>query len=610
MPVMATILTCESISKHFGLNELFNDLSIGFGDDERVGFLGPNGAGKSTILRMLAGHIEPDSGTINRKRGSRIGYLAQEDLFEEDATAVSAVDAALSDFPMDEHDRDTKVQTVLSKFGFDQPAKPVAELSGGWKKRLSIARQFVREPDLLLLDEPTNHLDLVGIEWLEETLANVPFAFIAVSHDRYFLERVTNRVVELNPIYPEGYFSVSGNYSVFLEKRAELMESQQAQAVTLANIVRREAAFLKSQAKARRTKSKARIEEAYRLHDELKELRNRNASVQSAGIDFSGSGRRSTKLLEAKGIGKSLGGRLLFTDVSFLLSPGMRIGILGANGSGKSTLLRTLTKDIEPDEGTVTHADELRVVVFDQQREALPQDATLKEALAGQASGVEYQGQFLHINAWAKRFLFRTDQLDMPVGKMSGGEQARIFIARLMLQPADILILDEPTNDLDINSLNVLEKSLVEFSGAIILVTHDRYLMDRVCTEIIGLNGRGNVSKFVDCAEWQSMMRRQPSGDDEGKPLVKKPKGTKGRPRKALTASEERELRDIEETVQEAEAFIETCQAAVDDPDVGGDHVEAAKRWEALEDARKQLDTVYARWDFLETKSRQEPDAG
>ncbi|MGB0717140.1 MAG: ABC-F family ATP-binding cassette domain-containing protein [Phycisphaerae bacterium] len=535
---MATLLTCDSVSKHYGLNELFSDLSIGFGEGERVGFLGPNGAGKSTFLRIMAGEVDPDGGTINRKRGSRIGYLAQEDLFADDDTVESAVYEALSDLPLEEHDRATKAQTILSKFGFTEPSKPVAKLSGGWKKRLSIARQFVREPNLLLLDEPTNHLDLVGIEWLEETLAQVPFAFVAVSHDRYFLERVTNRVVELNPVYPEGYFSVSGSYSVFLEKRAELLEAQQAQALTLANIVRREAAFLKSQAKARRTKSKARIEEAYRLHDELRELRNRNDSARSAGIDFAASERKSSKLLEAKNISKTLGDKPLFKDLSLLLSPGTCLGVLGANGSGKSTLIRTLMGDLRPDEGKVWHADDLRVVLFDQQREQLPQDQTLQVALAGHSSGVEFRGQAIHVKAWAKRFLFRTDQLDMPVGQMSGGEQARIFIARLMLKPADLLILDEPTNDLDIHSLDVLEKSLVEFPGAIILVTHDRYLLDRVSTEIVGLDGRGNIKKYIDCAEWQGAMKSLKADESDATNTVKKPKGKKGRPRKPKTPAE------------------------------------------------------------------------
>jgi ATP-binding cassette subfamily F protein uup len=602
---MATLLQCDAVSKHFGVTELFNDLSISFAEGERVGFLGPNGAGKTTFLRILAEQVQPDTGTMSKKRGARIGYLAQEDLFEPGDTVLTAVSAVVDDQQLEVHQRDTQVLTILTRFGFEKPDQPVSELSGGWKKRLAIARQFVRDPDLLLLDEPTNHLDLANIEWLENTLLNVPFAIIAVSHDRYFLERVSTRVVELNPVYPEGYFSVAGSYSAFLEKRADLIESQKAQAVTLANIVRREAAFLKSHAKARRTKSKSRIDEAYRLHDELQELTQRNAQGRAAGINFDATGRRSSKLVELKGIAKTLGTQRLFQDVYYILSPGTRLGILGANGSGKTTLLRVLTKDLAPDEGSVQHAENLRIVVFDQKREELPQDQSLHVALAGTHNSVDFRGRSVHITAWAKRFLFRIDQLDMPVGQLSGGEQARILIARLMLRPADVLILDEPTNDLDINSLEVLEQSLVEFPGAVVLVTHDRYMLDRVSTEIIGLGGNGQVARYMDCAQWQAAMKEQQSR--EKAPNAKTAKAKRRSDRKPLTASEERELRDIESTILEAEEDIAACEKATHDPEISGDHVEAQKRWEALEAARKAADEVYARWEFLEAKSKGKP---
>ncbi|GAG39343.1 unnamed protein product, partial [marine sediment metagenome] len=248
------------------------------------------------------------------------------------------------------------------------------------------------------------HLDLEGITWLEETLLGVPFAFLAVSHDRYFLERVTSRVVELNPVYPDGYFSVSGNYSMFLQKRSDFLEAQQAQQVTLTNIVRREVAFLRSHAKARRSKSKSRIDDAYRVQDELRELKQRNDHTAAAGIDFEGTGRRSKKLLAAKQFAKTLGGKLLFKDVSLLLSPETRLGLLGANGSGKTTLIRVLTGDLPPDEGKIDMAENVRIVVFDQKREELPQEVSLRRALAGKNDSVDFRGRNIHISSWAKRF--------------------------------------------------------------------------------------------------------------------------------------------------------------------------------------------------------------
>jgi ATP-binding cassette subfamily F protein uup len=602
---MPTLLTCHEISKHFGMRELFHELSISFEDDEHVGFLGPNGAGKTTFLRILAGLVEPDGGRITKRRSAKVGFLPQEDRFAPGETAQSALAAALTDHPWEPHEKHTQVQITLSKFGFDQPLRPVEELSGGWRKRLAFARELIQRPDLLLLDEPTNHLDLGGIAWLEETLSTAPIAFLVVSHDRYFLERVTNRVVELNPVYAEGYFSVSGSYSTFVEKRAAFLEAQQVQQASLANIVRREEAFLKSNAKAQRTKSKVRTEEAYRLKDELRELGSRNAATLAAGVDFESTGRGSRKLLEAKGLAKSLGGKTLFTDVSLMLAPGTRVGLLGSNGSGKTTLIRVLTGALPPDQGTVVPAEGLRVVVFDQKREELPKKITLKQALAGKDDSVDFRGRNVHISAWAKRFLFRLDQLDMPVGELSGGEQARILIARLMLRPADLLVLDEPTNDLDIATLDVLEESLREFPGAIILVTHDRCMLDRVCTEIIGLDGAGGVGRFGDCAQWQAAQSRRAIDADA---RVTKPKPKKAETkieRKGLTSRETSELKEIDAAIHEADERVSRCGLAVEDPDVAGDHVEAQRRWEELEAAKKQVAALYRRWEELEAKAAQ-----
>ena len=600
---MATLLTCHEISKHFGTRELFEGLSIHFSDGQRIGFLGPNGAGKTTFLRILAGLEHCDGGNVSARRGARVCFLPQEDRFASGSTVTTVLAEAIADQHLEPHEQETRVKIILTKFGFQRADRSVDELSGGWRKRLALAREIIQEPDFLLMDEPTNHLDLEGIRWLEDLLLGVRFAFLAVSHDRYFLERVTNRVVELNPIYPDGYFSVSGSYTTFLEKQADYLEARQAEEVTLANIVRRESAFLKSHAKARRTKSKSRVDEAYRLKDELRDLSNRNAQASAPGIDFDGTGRKSKKLLDAKGLAKTLGGKLLFKDASLLLAPGSRVGILGSNGSGKTTMIRTLTGDLPPDAGTIDRADDLKIVLFDQQRESLPQDLTLREALAGKNSSVDFRGRTVHISAWAKQFLFAMDQLDMPVGELSGGEQARILIARLMLRPADLLILDEPTNDLDIPSLDVLERSLTDFSGAIVLVTHDRYMLDRICTEILGLNEDGRVGRYVDCAQWQEeTLAGPPTTDGGAKVKAKKAKASAGRNR--LSGSEKRELAEMEATIQEADASVERCRQAIEDPSVGSDQAEAQKRWAEWEAAKKQVEALYARWEELESKAK------
>ncbi len=604
---MGILVTCQAISKHYGTRTLFDELSVGFSDDERVGFLGPNGAGKTTFLKILAGQVKADDGTVNRRRSARIGFLPQEDRFDDGTTVESVLLSALADHPMESYERDTEVAIILSKFGFEYPERDVKELSGGWRKRLALAREVIQEPDLLLMDEPTNHLDLEGISWLEKMLVGAPFSFVAVSHDRYFLENVTNRVVELNPVYPDGYFSVSGNYSMYLEKRADFLEAQKAQQATLANIVRREVAFLKSNSKAQRTKSKSRTEEAYRLKDELRDLSQRNARTTAAGIDFDSTGRKSKKLLDAKGLSKTLGGKLLFHDVSLRLSPGVRVGILGANGSGKTTLIRVLTGEVPPDRGSIDLATDLRVVVFDQKREELPQNVSLRFALAGDSQSVDFRGRNIHITAWAKQFLFSVGQLDMPVRDLSGGEQARILIARLMLKPADVLVLDEPTNDLDITSLDVLEESLTEFTGAIVLVTHDRFMLDRVCNEILGLDSSGRVGRYVDCAQWQATQLKTARGKQKssgGKKPKKSKQSNSNAPENGLTPNEKYELQNMEAKIIEADALIEECLKATEDPAIGTDHVEAQKRWEHLESARNAATVLYARWEELEAKPR------
>ncbi len=335
---------------------------------------------------------------------------------------------------------------------------------------------------MLLLDEPTNHLDLDGILWLEKLLVSSRLlAYVVISHDRAFLDRVANRVVEVAPHYPGGTFISAGSYTTFLEKRAEYLEARTQYRDSLANRVRRELEWLGRGPKARTTKSQARIDETERLMADLAQVRS-ELNTSQAGIELTGSGRRTKRLVVASGVHKTLGGRELFNDLDLVLQPGQRLGVVGANGSGKSTLLKFLAGWLESDSGVIRRAHQLQVAYFDQDREHLDQTLSLRRALAPEGDTVLYRDREVHVVTWARRFQFRDDQLDQPVSELSGGEQARIHIARLMLRPADLLLLDEPTNDLDIPTLEVLEASLPDFPGALVLVSHDRYLLDRVST--------------------------------------------------------------------------------------------------------------------------------
>lgn len=596
---MAVLLGSLELSKSYGPRTLFSNISLDLRDGERIGFIGPNGAGKSTLLKIFAGLETPDHGTVSRLRKAQICYVPQEALFDPEFTVEEVLAKAIAASDLEEHEQATRVGIMLGKVGFPNPAQKTGALSGGWRKRLSLACELIKEPTLLLLDEPTNHLDLEGILWLEELLSNSSFAFVVVTHDRYFLENVTNQIVELDRIYPEGYLRFNGAYSDFLSQREEFRAMQARQEETLANKVRREVEWLKRGARARTGKSTARISEAGRLIDDLNALKSRNVAVSSVDIDFASTGRKSTKLIVAKDLAKSLGGKALFSDVNFILSPGTKLGLVGSNGSGKSTLLRTLTGELPPDKGSIAKADTVRIVTFDQDRKQLDRTATLRRALSPNSETVQYRDRSYHITAWAKRFLFQPEQLDLSVGDLSGGEQARILIARLMLQPADVLLLDEPTNDLDIASLEVLEESLAEFPGAFILVTHDRSMLDRLCTELIGLDGDGNARPFADLSQWAAA-QREPKAKAIAASPADKPKPSKERAPK-LSYKEQREYAEMEARILAAEEAVLLCEQEV--ASAGADHVRLQKSCVALEEAHQAVAKLYERWQELEAKA-------
>lgn len=602
---MPILLTCQDLAKSYGPRLLFKGITLGLSDGERTGLIGPNGAGKSTLLKIMAGIETPDEGTLTPRRGLRMAYVAQEENFDPSAEAEQIVADAIDVPGLDPHERHLRAAVMLDRVGFTNPHQTAGTLSGGWRKRLAIARQLAREPDLLLMDEPTNHLDLEGVLWLEELLRSASFACLLVSHDRYFLEGVTNRTIELSGAYPQGFLSVNGPYSQFLTTREDFMSAQAAREMAVASRVRREIEWLGRQAKARTTKAKGRIQEAHRLMGELADLKSRNTRQGAAGVDFSASGRQTRKLIDVKNVAKSLGNKPLFRDLSFVLAPGAKLGLLGPNGSGKTTLIRLLTGQLQPDTGTVIRADGLQVVVFDQNREQLERTHTLRRALSPTGDTVVYRGSAMHVTSWGKRFLFRTEQLDMPVSDLSGGEQARVLIARLMLRSADVLILDEPTNDLDIPTLDVLEESLSDFPGALVLVTHDRYLLDRLSTDLLALDGRGNANLYADLTQWEQARDRaqQEQAAAQRKPASPPPPTSAPAPsRKRLNWNEQKEWDGMEQAVLKAESAVADWQAKVADPKVIADRNKMHDVCDGLSKAQQEVERLYARWAELEEK--------
>ncbi len=598
---MPLVLGCQAVSKTFGVKPLFENISFGLSDGDSVGLIGPNGSGKSTLLRILAGLIEPDSGIVSARKNLRFGYVAQQ--WEElpDSSIQHVIDAVEIPGNLSDSERIARSNEVLGRVGFYDSSAMVRTLSGGWKKRLSIAVELLKDPELLIMDEPTNHLDLEGILWLEKLLKSSSFASIVVSHDRYFLENVASRMMEINRLYPEGLFHVNGNYSEFLVKKDDFLHAQAKYQESLENRVRREIEWLRRGPKARTTKSKARIDSAGRMIEELSDVSSRTAK-RGTSIDFSGTERRTKRLVEGAGISKALGGKQLFRDLSFVLSPASRLGLLGPNGSGKSTLLRLITGEVEPDAGEVKRADLLKIVYFDQNREQLDPEVPLRKALATEGDIVIYRDRPIHVAGWATRFLFRADQLDVAVGRLSGGEQARVLIARLMLQPADVLLMDEPTNDLDIPTLEVLEDSLLDFPGALVLVSHDRYLLDRVSTSILGLDGSGNAGLYADCEQWEQDLARQRSEARKAKPAAaSSAEKAKANARK-LSYLETREWEGIESQIMEADAALQAAQQELQNPVGASDPAVMHARYEGLLAAEIEVNRLFARWAELEAK--------
>jgi ATP-binding cassette subfamily F protein uup len=590
------LLSCEAVGKAFGARSLFENLSFGLFEGDQAGLVGPNGSGKSTLLRILAGLETPDQGSRALRSGVRVGYVPQDPVFPAGRTVADILLAALAD--VDEEDRPGRLAQALGRGGFADGTAEVEALSGGWRKRLAIARELAAVPDVLLLDEPTNHLDLDGILWLESVLAEWARACLVVSHDRYFLEHVATRMLELDRAYPDGLFQTDGPYSEFLAKRDDFLKAQAAYQESLANTVRREIAWLRQGAKARSTKAKGRIKEAGRLMEALEDSRAR-VRTATAGIDFTASQRRTRRLLASKGLTKSLGGRRLVEGLDLVITPGTRVGLIGPNGSGKTTLLNVLAGALPPDAGTIERAENLKIVRFEQDRGGLEPTQSLRRALAPEGDAVIWQGRSIHVAAWAKRFLFRPEQLEVAVGRLSGGEQARILVARLMREPADLLILDEPTNDLDIPTLAVLEESLAEFEGGLILVTHDRFMLERVSTTILALDGQGRAETFADYAQWEAA--RAAAAPPPRKPSAPAPERERVRSRR-LSYHEQREWDGMEEAILAAEETLEARQREAEDPAIASDPTALEERYAALEAARAEVDRLYARWADLEAK--------
>jgi ABC transport system ATP-binding/permease protein len=613
---MPPILNAQGVSKRFGATPLFEKISFAVNEGDRIGLIGPNGAGKSTLLAVLAGEVEPDSGEVSVRRRARIGYVRQISEYAAGMTVRSVMEAALERASVPANEREQRLRETLGRAGFADDGTDTsirmdaeaASLSGGWRKRLAIAEAMVTEPDVLLLDEPTNHLDLEGIEWLEGVLRSARFACVVVSHDRYFLENVASEVVELSRVYAEGVLRVRGTYSKFLEGRELYVEAQSKMQEGLRNRVKTEIEWLRRGPKARATKAKARIDNANELIGKLADVDSRTRT-STAGIEFNATDRQTKRLIEFEDVSISLGGREIVGGVRFSVTNGMKLGLVGPNGSGKTTILRAMSGEIPATQGLIKRANGLRIVYFSQLREIDP-TLTLRRALAPDSDAVVYQDRVVHVASYAAKFLFTGDQLNQPVERLSGGERGRVLIARLMLQPADVLMLDEPTNDLDIPTLEILEEALLEFKGALVLVTHDRYMLDRISNIVLGLDGHAHARVFADYSQWeewkgveQGYVANQQAAANSSQRASATSNAAPAPGKKKLSYLEQREYDGIEERVDKADARMAAAHDRLEDSAVVTNPAALTEALAEMEAAQAEHDAVYQRWAELTEKA-------
>ncbi|MBD0364009.1 MAG: ABC-F family ATP-binding cassette domain-containing protein [Coleofasciculus sp. C3-bin4] len=632
-----SIFTLQSVQKDFGIKEILKDASFSLDATDKVGLIGTNGSGKSTLLKMIAG-LEPiDSGQLLVNSGARVVYLPQQPDLDENHTVLEQVFAdsgeqmtlvreyeelshKLVHTPDDSQlmarfsrvmqrmeatgawDLETKAKIILTKLGIEDFDARIGNLSGGYRKRIALAAALLSEPDVLLIDEPTNHLDAMSVEWLQSYLNSYRGAILLITHDRYFLDRVTNRIIEIDR---GDLYTYSGNYSYYLEKKALAQESAVSSQRKHQGVLRRELEWLKRGPKARSTKQKARI---YRIQD-MQEAEFKQAQGK---VDISTPGRRiGKKVIELENVSKAYDGRTLIKDFTYEFSPDDRVGIIGGNGAGKSTLMDIITGRVQPDSGRVEIGSTIHIGYFDQHSEqlleALNENQRVIDYLKEVAELVKTaDGTVITASQMLERFLFPGNQQYAPISKLSGGEKRRLFLLRVLMSAPNVLILDEPTNDLDVQTLSVLEEYLEDFNGCVIAVSHDRYFLDRTVEKIFALEPGGNLrqypgnySVYLDYKQAEEAQASQQSSQQKKAELPKlekldKQSSSNGKPRR-LSTWEKREFEQLEGKIAQLEAEKAEAEKALYNAP-SGSATKVQQLYEQVEALTQAIDVATERW--------------
>lgn len=616
------MLTIEGLYKSYGEKVLFNDVTCTIKKQDRIGLIGVNGTGKSTLLRVIAGIDSAESGVIKHAKDYRIEYLAQDPELDSDLTVIEQIyygDATIMKVmrnyeqalqrlqdesnnehaqanlmnmqqQMDQHEAweaNSAAKTILTKLGITDFNKKVTELSGGQKKRVAIAKALIQPADLLILDEPTNHLDNETVEWLENFLASFQGALLLVTHDRYFLNRVTNQIFELDK---GNFYTYEGNYELFLEKKAEREALEASNQQKHQNTLKRELAWLKRGARARSTKQKAHVERVHELQEKKFDTTSENVSFQA------GSTRLGKKVMELQGVEKTFMGKTLIDDFDFLVVPGDRLGIIGPNGSGKTTLLNIMAGRIVPDQGEIEIGETVKVGYYTQGEEELDANSMVIDYIKEVAEVIHTKnGETITAEQMLERFLFPRPEQRTYIGRLSGGEKRRLYLLKVLMNEPNVLLLDEPTNDLDTQTLSVLEEYLEQFPGVVITVSHDRYFLDRVINHMLVFKNQDKISHFY--GNYSEYLQQEVKQDATNKTAPIKEKTKKPFHRKKMSYQDKKEWATIEDDITALEMELEALQEKIEQ--AGSDIEQVQDYYTEQEHLEEKLEGKMERWEEL-----------
>lgn len=626
------LMTLENISKSYSEKKLLENISLGINDGEKIGLIGVNGTGKSTLLKIIAGAEESETGNITKTNGIRVEYLPQNPTYDENSTVLEQVFNGTSEelkllgkyqetleklnfnftdelnkklLSMHEKidtlnlwDLESEAKSVLTKLGINDFNQKIIELSGGQRKRVSLASALITPCELLILDEPTNHLDNDTIDWLEEYLNSRKGSLLMITHDRYFLDRVTNRIIELDK---GRLFSYDGNYSIFLEKKMERLALESSIEDKRQNLIRTELAWVRRGAQARSTKQKARLQR-------FDELINRDSFKPDENVDISvASSRLGNKIIEIHNISKSFEENTVIDNLEYTLARTDRIGIIGKNGMGKSTLINIINGKLEPDSGYISIGETVKIGCFSQDDSHMDINMRAIDYVKEASDYIETSdGTRITASQMCERFLFNGTMQYTLIGKLSGGERRRLHLLRILMTAPNVLLLDEPTNDLDIETLKILEEYLDEFKGVVITVSHDRYFLDRICNKIFAYEGNGKIHIYtgnysdyliyreIQGIEFEESKKETLKNDDSAAPKKEKPKNDK---KLKFSYNEQREFENIDSDIEKLESKIAKL-----DESTSKFATDFTKLQEILDEKsklEKELEYKYERWEYL-----------